>query len=150
MKKPQLKFKPRWEGPIQWHAANVCMRYHRSLFVVYELEDLMQEAYIVFLECVKNYGTTVDNPRWFMALFSLCLANRFNTLYKKRPRYILNAAEVPVAGELENLGYALRLVTQMPYDLQLAVNMTTRNATELFLRSRVTRRKLSKLKAFLS
>ena len=77
MKKAKvISFVPRWPGPIEGHAVNTVKSFYPKLCAEHEFDDLMQEAYIVFLRCKQRYSGTVDNPSWFMSLFRNALRNK--------------------------------------------------------------------------
>lgn len=75
--KRKIKFTPRWQGAIEGHAVNTVKSFFSKLCADHEFDDLMQEAYIVFMRCGLRYKNTVDmNPAWFMALFRNSLRNK--------------------------------------------------------------------------
>ena len=82
-----IKFVPRWNGPIHGHAINTIRRYLPSLIAWHEFEDLLQEAYIVYMKCSRAYTGKVDTPQWFMSLFSRSLENKLINMVKHGPRY---------------------------------------------------------------
>lgn len=71
-----IAFVPRWQGAIEGHAVNSIKSFFPKLCADYEFDDLLQEAYIVFMKCKKRYAGVVDKPSWFMCLFSSSLRNR--------------------------------------------------------------------------
>lgn len=78
------RFTPIWEGPIEGYATNYLSK-NGWRAQGYSWEDLMQEAYLVFLECKERYSSSgaeriVDTPQWFMALFKRCLFTRMTDL----------------------------------------------------------------------
>lgn len=85
-----IKYTPRWAGSIEGRAVNLIKKFYPQLAAEYEFEDLVQEAYIVFMRCKQRYGKTIDNPAWFMSLFQRALQNKMiNMLARCRaPRYI--------------------------------------------------------------
>ena len=75
--KRKIKFTTRWRGPIQGHAVNTVKSFFPKLCVDHEFDDLMQEAYIVFMRCSSRYkDTVVMNPAWFMSLYRNSLRNK--------------------------------------------------------------------------
>lgn len=89
MKGPvKLSFVPRWNAAIEGHAVNLVRKFYPKLAAEHEFDDLLQEAYIVFMRCKERYAGKVDNPRWFMALFSRSLFNRLMDLSKRCGTYI--------------------------------------------------------------
>lgn len=79
----KLMFVARFPGPIQGHAINAARRFFPRLCADYEFEDLLQEAYLVFMKCKRKYAAKIDNPKWFMAIFRVSLHNHFINLTKK-------------------------------------------------------------------
>lgn len=115
-----IPFRPRFGGPIEGHAVNTIKRWYPRLADQMEFEDLLQEAWVVFLRCQARYGGTVDNPRWFMALFSVSLHRRFCSLLSDNPAYIsdedLNEQYEPTT-ELD-VGYYWRVLQELPADMR--------------------------------
>ena len=74
-----IPFTPRWQGAIQGHAVNTARKIYPALVAEYEFEDLLQEAYLVFVK-VKGKYPQVDTPQWFMSLFSRSLYRHFARL----------------------------------------------------------------------
>lgn len=114
-----IKFTPRFNGPIQGRAVNIIKRFYPYLCAEHEFDDLMQEAWLVFARCKHLYGTTVDNPRWFMVLFGRALTNKLINLSKKCGRYIsieaLDNFEEP-ATEVD-MAFANRLIRELPEEV---------------------------------
>ena len=114
-----IKFTPRFNGPIQGRAVNIIKRFYPQLCAEHEFDDLMQEAYLIFMRCKFLYGTTVDNPRWFMVLFSRALTNKLINLSKKCGRYIsieaLENFDEPVT-EID-MAFANRLISELPREV---------------------------------
>lgn len=93
----RIKYVPRFAGAIQGHAVNTAWRFHRMLWRDHDMDDLLQEAYLVFLKCKRKYGprpiarpgTVVDNPAWFMSLYSTALHNHFYTMTRAAGKYVV-------------------------------------------------------------
>ena len=71
----------RWSREIAGFARNRCRAWKDQLAKQYREEDLMQEAYIVYMIAVAEYGPEgqdlVESERHFMGIFKQCLYNRF-------------------------------------------------------------------------
>lgn len=76
---------PKWEGPIEKWAIQTALRNRWRVTPLYDLDDLIQEAIIVFLKCQAKY-TSVTDPPHFMRLFQIALINRITTLANKRTK----------------------------------------------------------------
>lgn len=73
-----------WPGPWALWASRYCS--NQSWRVVQSLggyEDAMAECALLWCECRKRYGATVDNPAWFMRMYQLMVISRFNDLATK-------------------------------------------------------------------
>ena len=111
-----IKFTPRFNGPIQGRAVNIIKRFYPQLCAEHEFDDLMQEAWLVFMRCKELYGGNVGKPQWFMVLFGRALTNKLINLSKKCGRYISIEAienfEEP-ATEFD-VGFSSRLIQELP------------------------------------
>lgn len=86
-----------------------------------EFEDLVNEAWCVFLKCQRRYAGVVDNPKWFMAIFVISLRRRFYSLLGHNPAYISYeevTAEHDEPGTEGDAGYAWRVLKELPADMQ--------------------------------
>lgn len=124
----KIPFRPIWPGSIEGHAVNTVRHYYGRLNAWHEFDDLLQEAYIVFLKCKRAYSGTVDNPAWFMSLFSNSLRNRFSNLVRHGPRYNfiedLESINTEAAGVyLENTGYLNCLLEELPPVLDMMARL---------------------------
>lgn len=111
----KIVFTPRWPGEVQGHAVNTVRSFFPKLCAEHEFDDLLQEAYIVFMKCkAKFYG---DNPAWFMALFSQSLRNRLINLSAVCGRQISlddPTVEVPEPSGGENDAFARVVMNELP------------------------------------
>lgn len=82
MTRKRLNYLPKWEGSIAGWAIKFIKNNYWRVASQYEMEDLIQDAYLKFLICDDRYGH-LNNPRLFMALFKKSLINHFNTLSSK-------------------------------------------------------------------
>jgi hypothetical protein len=72
---------PEWKGSVyeKW-AFNYCLRNQwRVHHVIGDMEDLMSQCVVNYLECKQRYGGTINTASQFMALFKLSVACDFNT-----------------------------------------------------------------------
>ncbi len=108
--KRMIPFTPRWQGPVEGHAVNVVKSFFPKLCADNEFDDLMQEAYIVFMRCSKRYKNTANmNPAWFMSLFRNSLRNRLINLSVKCHHTVnideLNQDATAELSVKDNIGY---------------------------------------------
>lgn len=128
---PRIKYVARWPGPIEGHAVNTVKHYYGILHPWHEFDDLLQEAYIVFMRCKRAYAETVDNPAWFMSLFSNSLRNRFINLIRHGPRYnFIEDTEMALADSrhmFNEEGYLQCLLQEVPPVLNMMVRLATQD-----------------------
>lgn len=123
MKRQKIPYTPRWPGPVEGHAVNVVRRFFPKLCAEHEFDDLLQEAYIVFMRCKARFHG--DSGAWFMALFSRSLHNRLINLSVVCGRTIslddpsVEAPE-PVGGELD--GFAQVVINELPDAVKDLIN----------------------------
>lgn len=142
-------FRPEWKGPIEGFVVNTIKRNFWRLKKSYQFEDLFQEAYLLFLELEKRYSGKVDNPRWFMSLYSRSLINRItdfaNETTKLQAETALSEA-VPktngkekiakedardmIPGELRNEGELISLLDSAPGEIASVLNVLLGAPTE--------------------
>ena len=72
------KHNPRWRGAVEGYAVKQCCKFLPRMLPAYDLDDLYNEAFIVFVKCCNESIATGDAH--FMAFFSTCLHNRFMNL----------------------------------------------------------------------
>lgn len=116
-----------WKGVVEGLAVNMAKRnvwrFHGQLTI----DDLVQEAYLIYDKVRKKYET--QNDRHFIALFKRVLSGKFHDLAKGCSRISkLHAAEdqgwdrpmVPrePVGELDNGGAMMVLLKEMPDELK--------------------------------
>lgn len=149
-KKLRERYWPKWTRELEGYAYNAIRRRWPRLAPWYEWEDVMQEAYLVFLLCANRYGGAVDNPAWFMALYKTAWSRRLTDLAKRIPLYSLfegldNAGFDPSAGSPTALADMAMRVEKLPLGLKLALSDLCRSHPRL----RVSRRTVAALRAAL-
>lgn len=73
-------YRPKWTGTFEAFTKNrVRKELWRFQHISSEFEDIISEAYCVFLKCKKAYPI-IDTPQHFMALYKTALHNRFYDL----------------------------------------------------------------------
>lgn len=80
----QVVWEPSWDE-VQPAARNIARRSLWRLAPMYDMDDLMQEARIVFLRISRRYPNIIEAPH-FMAMFKLAWVNEINTLSNRRTR----------------------------------------------------------------
>lgn len=61
-------WEPAWKGPIEGWTVNFTAKNLWRVAPLYEFEDLIQDAYTVFLRCVRAYPEVFE-PAHFMSLY---------------------------------------------------------------------------------
>ncbi len=92
----------------------------------YEFDDLLQEAFMVFMRCAKAFrpcGRSYEqDSKLFMALYAVALSNRLRTLAGRRAKYscIEHVADVPDIGQSDDpeaVVEVLKLLQTLPQEL---------------------------------
>lgn len=127
MARPKLRYRIRWTPELEGFAYNSLRRYWPTLSPWYEWEDLMQEAFVVFLLCRKRYRGVVDNPAWFMALYKRSWLNRLFDLSADKPKYsliedwsLLEATAPATSCAATGLGDLVNQVEKLPIGLRIS------------------------------
>ena len=79
----------------------------------YTFDDLVQEGYIVYFRCLREYASKVDNRAWFMSLFKTAYTNHLTDLARAR----IHEPDADVDVVLE------RMSTQEPVELSTLVDI---------------------------
>lgn len=86
MLKRRFKFVPTWEGPIEAWAIGYALTNVWRVQPEHDVDDIMQEARILFLRCRELYWPNVQEPKHFMALFKMAFTNKIINLSNRRTR----------------------------------------------------------------
>lgn len=119
----KIKFVPRWPGPIEGHAVNQIRRMYPGLCAEHEFDDLLQEAYLVFMKCKAAYPN-IDNAAWFMAVFRTSLQNRLFNMAARCGRTVSLEALEEAGQQFEQAvddglaGYARVLMGELPQTIR--------------------------------
>ena len=125
------KFVALWEGSIEAYSRNTVSKNIWRFRGVYEFNDLMGEAYLVFEKVRCKYANKVDNPKWFMSLYKSALANRLHDVSKT----IGNSGTVERVedepSEVIDSGYLYHLIEQAPEEISSVLSLFLRAPQEL-------------------
>lgn len=126
-------FEPKWEGVFESYTASYVLKNLWRVQRTCDFEDAMQEARIVFLDCSRRYGATVDNAAWFMALYKRALASQFHNLSSIDTRHKQFAVLSDVTredqpdpepiGSLDNEGALVLLIRQAPDEVRAVLSL---------------------------
>ncbi len=134
-----LEWSPKWEGVVSGWTANFIRRNHWRCDALHEFDDLMQDAFLVFLKICDKYPRVIEE-RHFVALYKRAITNQFHdrALYMKRKRVLHQDTAQDVSelytgriGELTNGGYAAALLNEAPEELKLALEVFIKNPEAL-------------------
>ena len=76
----RVRLPPKWPGVFEnYSRAWVNRQFWRVRNVFDSKEDALSGCAVTFSRCLKCYGDTVDNDKWFMALYKRALVNDWNT-----------------------------------------------------------------------
>lgn len=122
---------PRFKGPIEGWTVNYTHSQFWRIESLLEWEDVMQEAYIVFMRVSAKYPTT-DTPQHFMALYKRAWANHITDLSNEATQHrrmvrMSDDDEVAgvfeFAGEIENDGILGIKLAQAPDDVRKVLTL---------------------------
>ena len=127
------KFEPKFSGPVEGWVVNFVSKNYWRVSRTMPRDDLMQEAYVVFLK-VKRAYPDLDSPSHFMALFKTSWTREFtdfaNADTKERGTYsennVSHDGEVMVidrVGDLENEGVLATSLRQAPKEVLMVLNL---------------------------
>ena len=137
MKRKKLRepFIPAWDDTIQSYATSWARRNVSRLGVLYDVVDLEQEAYFVFLRCEARFdrsritGGADRHQRAFIALFRLALDRRGINLGKRAGRKT-SSLDLPLAHHSEDL-LVVELADSAPRGLRNYLNGAKRTRAGL-------------------
>lgn len=125
---------PEFKGAIEgWVVNHMRSNYWRVASTI-EREDVMQEAYVVFLRVKRRYPA-VEGPKHFMSLFKMAWVNQFTDLANEDTA---RRAEVPMpsrrtddgdeiayepVGELANAGELGVALSQAPSEVKAVLQL---------------------------
>ena len=134
-----LTWAPSWEGPVKQWAAKFIRRNQWRCDRIYEFDDLMQEAYLIFLRITEKYPRVVE-PKNFMGLYKMALSNWFHDRAAYMKRKNVSHVDVGVdplelclgqSGELRHNGELAILLSEAPQELRLALSLIAGNPEAL-------------------
>lgn len=131
-----VSYVPAWSGPVEGYAVNYATRNLWKVRSGMEREDLVQEAYLVFMKCSARYPE-LDTPQHFMALFKTALMRRVcdlasaDSAYRERhchmgERYDDDGDAISLqepVGELQNEGILATVLRQAPSEVLLVLRL---------------------------
>lgn len=132
---------PEFKGPIEGYVVNTLTKNLWRVQRTHTREDMMQEAYIVFMRCAGKYPI-IGTPQHFMALFKRAWGNHITDLSVKDSAHKATFADQPIAndgvfssfepmGDLDNMGYLKLMVEQAPNEVLMVLNLFLNAPKEL-------------------
>lgn len=131
-------YKPEFTGPLEGWATNHAKANFWRVKAIMEWDDLLQDAYYIFLKCRERY-TGLHEAKHFMSLYQRAYRNHVTDLSWKASE---QKAEVPVKimesginaetiGETDNEGYLAILLRQAPREVTMVLNLVLNAPQEL-------------------
>lgn len=126
-------WKPRWDPEIKGWSFNYIRKNKWRYEHTNDYEDLMQDAYLVFLKVCEAYPRVIDPPH-FMSLYKTSLRNALSDKAREYERKLglidegvsfdpLDPSSQKSAGEVYGEGPLLALLNSGPPELKLLVNL---------------------------
>lgn len=132
-----MSYFPEFKGPVEGYAVNSARQNVWRVRRLYDIDDLKQEAYEVFLRVASRYQD-LEGPAHFMALFKTAWNNHITDLARKdtASRIIVQethddcyAFETNVAipqnsiGDTDNDGYLATVLREAPREISMVLNL---------------------------
>ena len=144
----ERRYIPQFEGAIKGYVINFMRTSYWRVEHTIDREELMQEAWVVFLVCQKKYYGTVSQPQHFMALFKTAWFNHFNDLSNantKRRTCVYEHETAPafnkdgevderqheVVGALETDGVLAVMIDEAPKEVTMVLQLLLNAPQEL-------------------
>lgn len=132
-----MTYQPIWKGPIEGYVTNQLQKIMWRVASTMDRDDVLQEAYIVFLRCSTKYPD-MDTPQHFMALFKTAWSRRVHELANKDTAAGVGQCEDEHAeqdreliGELDNVGIVHTLIRQAPREVMMVLTLFLSAPAEL-------------------
>lgn len=105
MKRPMPRphpYRPQWTPELEGYTVTTVKKSWPGVADIYEFDDLLQEAYVIFLRCRRAFRSRGGNDAAiFMALYKCSLDRRLKSLALLRRRYsCLGYTDKDVEGQL--------------------------------------------------
>ncbi len=135
------KYEPQFKGPIEGWTVNYCRKNAWKTQGSQQWEDLMQQAYLVFLRCVNQYPD-VHEAKHFMSLYQRAWTNEMTDMANKDtalrrevpyPTTIIDGdtVEVELVGEHRHDGELATLLRQAPEEVLMVLNLFLNAPSEI-------------------
>ena len=124
----RLSWSPKWEGHIRGWAVNFIRKNQWRCDRLHDFDDLLQDAYLVFLKIEERYPRVVHPPH-FMALYKRALQNQFHDLARLRKKLRTTFADADAETALEYYPdtYLDAIIAEAPEAAKLAIKLLTSN-----------------------
>lgn len=131
---------PVFAGPIEGWTVRWSSQHLWRVAEAMEWDDVMQEAYLVFLRCSNKYPV-LDTPQHFMALYKRAWVNHFNDLSTEVSRN--RAASLSLdddgesqgiqepAGDLDTNGHLRIMIEEAPKEVRMVLSLLLNAPQEL-------------------
>jgi hypothetical protein len=149
---------PDWDMRFQGWAAKFISKNRWRCESIYDFDDLMNDAYLVFRHIKASYPL-VSEPSHIMALFKTALQNEFNDKAKYKQRK--TAAEVSLEtiigedlklidslGEENNEGYLRLLISELPPEVRMVLEAFNDEEKLALMREKKVKSRLAELAGF--
>lgn len=98
----KFNFRPQFKGSIEGFLVNQITKQHWRVAKVMSKEDLYQDGVLYFIMLRARYTGIVDNPAWFMSLYSRAFRNHIHDIARVQEK--LNLSE-PLPEDLSSFHF---------------------------------------------
>lgn len=116
-------------GAIEGYAKNLISKNMWRVKDAATMDDLMSDAYRIYLQCVDRYGSIVDNRAWFMSIYKTSLINHIHAIskYSTRLDNMVNLPDLAVhiedyLGSEYGYGELLVKIAQAPDEVKRVID----------------------------
>lgn len=142
-----IVFTPKWNREYEGWTRKYLRAHRWRVEWMYDIDDLLQEAYLVFMHVSDVYPRVVDPPAFF-ALYRRAITNKINdkSCYRTRRDHIQASLPADTAdfligrieGDAGNAGHVAALLSGMTADMQAALHhLITPKKSEVKSRKRL-------------
>lgn len=128
-----MSYVPEFKGPVEGWVVNHLKTNYWRVARTMAREDVLQEAYVVFLRCRRKYPV-IDTAQHFMALYKTAWTRQFTDFANEdtasrcvtempRVRVDDELVEIDPVGDVESDGYLAVLLREAPREVSMVLNL---------------------------
>lgn len=100
-------------GELEGWTVNFLCKNKWRLKDIVSKEEVLKDAYRIYLDCMERYAAKVDNEKWFFSLYRTCFINYFHSV----------STYVTFLNDMESLEVLLENDPDLEYNLEVNYNL---------------------------